>query len=1140
MRLFQSLILSLLPLFSVPGIAQNGIYSLSLSNPQVTAITQDRDGYLWFGTIRGLNRFNGTSYTVYYASGEEDALNNDHILSICEDTEGTLWIGTECGLNYSRNGVFRHLNSTVYDPITDIVQIDSSTIAYSNKSGRFQMDIHSLEVLDYQRQEHLSLLPQKTLRFTDRDGGIWEAGPRDGWTYHAQDQPFEAVDLSDTDDRISHLIFDRQGYLWLRIDGTLCSVDAKSSRILWKDTEHYCSSLIMGGDGHLTAILDNHLLNEYVPENGQARLVRSTYYPNELFSLGWDDDNNLWISEASYLVRRNPDGEITRFPIGYTHSFSYIIPSRGTRRLFILGLTEGLLEVQIDGSVKPLGPGFQNVSSLLMARDGTFWMGTYNDGIIHYDENNGTVERFGREQGIVGVNIKSMVQDSEGYIWCSTAMYISRYDPWSHTFSAINDSRYRRDGKFYDLISASIGPDGRIYFGGSGGLTVVDPKAFQLESYETQMMMEAISVNEKPVWEKTPVLDLDYRSNTLGFRFAGINYLSGLLLNYAWKLDGYDRDWHYGSHTPEVAYTRLPAGHYTFQARVREQNGQWSSSEIALPVVIHPAPWASPWAKALYWLLGIGALLSGITLVIRMRTQKERLELAGKRAELNQQHIDFMTNLSHEFRTPLTMILAPAKELEKSDLLPREKELSNLIVRNAERLKALSEQLLSSHGGRGKQEELKVRENDLSSLLRSIADSFRYAASQKEQELTTDLPDSDIAWFDTEKVSKILGNLVSNAIKYTPEEGHICLALKQEGTWANITVTDDGIGILPEKRGRIFERFDRLGAEDSGIVGSGIGLNFAKSMALLHKGELSYEPNGSQGSIFRFSFPTDAASYPGAVASVPTPLEEPAIQPEGEEKEQTVLIVEDTLEIRLFLRDLFKESYNVLLASNGLEALDHLKISIPDLVLSDVIMPHKTGFSLCADIKSNPDWSHLPVVLLTARADAQSSVEGMKAGADAYVSKPFDPDFLKATVESLLRNRRLMQEKVRNLTSMDLQEPEKADEVPLTSRDKALLQKMQAYMDGNLQNEDTTDVSAMAREMGMSYSSFYAKVKALTGETPKAYITTYRMNVARQLLLSGEWNVSEVADKVGASSPFTFSREFKKYFGYPPSQVTRQ
>ena len=813
------------------------------------------------------------------------------------------------------------------------------------------------------------------------------------------------------------------------------------------------------------------------------------------------------------------------------------MPSPGDGRNFILGLVDGLLEVKEDGSVIPFGEGFQNVSALLLARDGTYWMGTYNDGLIHYDEARGIVERFDTASGVMVGDVKSLAQDRDGNIWISTATNLSRYNPWTRTLSALHDNRFR-DGKFYDLIASAVGPDGKLYFGGSGGVTVIDPQEFQPAIVDIPLRMEAISVNDEPVWEQTPSLILGHRENSLQLRFAGIDFAAGSMLNYAWRLEGFEENWHTGSVAPVAIYNQLPAGRYTFHARVREQNGPWSSSEIVFPVTIRPAPWATPWAITMYWLLGIILLMTGIGFFIRYRTQKDRLALANQREEMHQQHIDFMTNISHEFRTPISMIFAPAKELEKSELPPHEREMVNLISRNADRLRTLSEQLLSS-GGREAQESLVLRENDLTSLLRSTAQMFRHAASEKEQELTADLPETCIGLYDTEKVSKVVGNLLSNAVKYTPEGGHICLTLKQEGGNAVITVIDDGIGIPEEKRSRIFDRFDRLGAENTRVVGSGIGLNYAQGLAQLHKGSLTYAPNEPKGSVFCFTLPIDKASYPEwAQQEVPAESETSFVSDEGAEKAQTILIAEDTAELRQFLGSLFRNDYNVILASDGLEAEDNMKLSLPDLVLTDVVMPGKTGYALCADIKGHPDWNHIPVILLTAKGDAASSVEGMKAGADAYVPKPFDPDFLKATVESILRNRRILQEKVRNLTSADLQDPKKSEEIPLTSAEKAFLEKVHAYLDANLDNVDA-DVAGMADELCMSYSSLYAKVKALTGETPKAYSTAYRMNIARQLLLSGEWTVSEVADKVGASSPSTFSREFKKHFGEAPSQVKR-
>ncbi len=1115
------------------GRAQEGAFSLQLSNPQVKAIAQDANGYIWFGTARGLNRYNGTSYTTFYASGSEGCLNNDNILSLCQDSDGTLWIGTECGLNWYRDGRFHHMNSTVFDPVDHIKEVDARSIAFSSKSGRFRMDKDQFTILDYYRydggEDPVYDAHRKPV-FTDREGGLWQADEANGWTYSAAGQPFRFLELAGADARISHITPDREGNLWLRIGSSLTCVSPETGDILWQDRDHICGGIFLNREGNLVTLMDNRTIVNYELGKGALLPRDSGGGQNSVFSFSVSADGTIWLSGIDELLKVDRDRAMTRIDV--PEPFSYLMPSPGDSRNFIVGLQDGMLEVLPDGTRKPFGgeeKGFQNVSALIMARDGTFWMGTYNDGIIHYDEADGQVDRFG------GGDIKSIVQDNEGYIWMSTATHITRYDPWTRVFSSLFDSHFR-DGRFYDLLSAAKGPDGKLYFGGSGGVTVVDPAAFHPSEKQIPLLVESLSVNDSPYPEKTSSLDLDHADNNLSIRIAGIDFQSGSLLDYAWILEGYEDAWHSGNTTPTAIYTRIPPGHYTFRARVREQNADWSASTIEIPVTIHPAPWASPWAKALYWLLGIGLLATALWIVVRMRTQQDRLALSAQREELKQQHIDFMTNISHEFRTPLSMIYAPAKELEKSALTPRNRELASLISRNADRLRTLAEQLLKNQGGREDRESLRIRQNDLSILLRSMSDMFRYAASEKGIEITVDMPESMVCWFDTEKVSKVFGNLMSNAVKYTPEGGHICVRLEKDGAEAAVSVIDDGIGVAPEKREKIFDRFERLGAENTQVEGSGIGLNYAQSLAVLHKGKLEYEPNEPKGSVFRFTLPVDESAYPDDISF--SEREEPSeifAKPGDGDKAQTILIAEDNTEIRLFLNDLFRSDYNVFLASNGLEAEDNLKLTLPDLVLSDVIMPGKTGYGLCADIKGNPDWNHIPVILLTAKADAESSVEGMKAGADAYVSKPFDPDVLKATVESILRNRRLLQQKVRDLTGSDLNSAAKTEEARLSPADSTLLKKVQAYLDANLENEDA-DVNDMAAQIGMSYSSLYAKLKALTGSTPKAYATAYRMNIARELLLQG-WNVSETADKVGSSSASTFSREFKSHFGYPPSQV---
>lgn len=359
-----------------------------------------------------------------------------------------------------------------------------------------------------------------------------------------------------------------------------------------------------------------------------------------------------------------------------------------------------------------------------------------------------------------------------------------------------------------------------------------------------------------------------------------------------------------------------------------------------------------------------------------------------------------------------------------------------------------------------------------------------------------------------------------------------------------ITVSDDGIGIPADKRERIFRRFDRLDIDSVKISGSGIGLNYSYELAILHKGQLTYQPKDTGGSVFSFSFPTSKESY------TPDQIDETycsktyvpvSVKSDNNDsaKRGTILVVEDTSDLRSYLHSLFSENYNVVTASDGFEALDSIKLGMPDLVISDILMPGKNGYELCNEIKTTDEWNHLPVILLTAKTDAHSTIQGYMTGADAYVAKPFDPDYLKAVVESQLRNRRILQQKALNLTSEVVKaDPDAADGAQLTPRDKFLLEKIHTIMEKNLSNE-RFGVEDMAQALDMSYSSLYAKMKAITGKTPLFFINNYRMNRAKEMLESKLYTVSEVAFKVGSLLPNTFSRDFKKHFGVTPSSLLK-
>ena len=1252
--------------------AQNAQFSYHISNHEVQAFAQDERGYLWIGTAWGLNRYNGTNYSIYYAGSSPEQLNSNNVQALCLDSDGRLWTGTECGIGYYEGGRFYHYANAIYNPVSQILELDKDKILVMGKDGlisfskdniettvdrfydngtswvtnaavsgtgdvwlpRISGDSTYVDVLDgslkrveqyylgqdlpvigvvekpsgsvwvatgrgirrydsrsrtplptpqplaelVKGQDILFMLPyrdnnlligladngiysyndiagtvmhlipeqhltgRKYVCFVDRDNNIWLSDGESDIRFYAENRTYTHLSPAEQDPSldggITHLCFDREGYMWMLANHRICSMDTQTGDILWISPDRIEPWVIhIDGAGRLWCISQEDEVYQFRVSGGRAYEEQVFTLSGRAFTIDEDSAGQIWLAMSRQLAVIGPDGAVeykTLPGVPFTMTFTDPV----SRRLFLFTVNRGLYEILPDRTFRQLEEqGLANSSCMTTGRGGILWCGTYNEGLIRYDESSGSLERFNNAEGMVSGNIKSILEDDEGSIWFSTSEHITRYDPRRGTFSTLHDDRFS-NGRFYNLVSGAKGPDGRLYFGGYGGITVVDPSSPLQEKRDTPLSFEYIAVGGQQHDEDSPSLNLSWKENSLILRFSGLNFESGSQLSYAYMLDGYDRDWQFRSSNVQANYSQVPPGRYVFRARVREQDGAWSTDELSLPVNIKPAPWFSWWAKTLYALLALLLLWLALRAFIHIRIQRDELAIAKQREEMKQQHIDFVTNISHEFRTPLSMIYAPVKELEKHQLTDRDKELVGTISRNAERLRGLAEQILSTKGGRQEHEALRIRQNDLSSIVRRMAVNFSYAASQKDQTLSTDMPDSMICWFDTEKVSKILGNLVSNAIKYTPEGGHIHLALEEpEPGLARISVSDDGIGIPEEKRDRIFQRYDRLGAETSGVIGSGIGLNYARSLALLHKGSLEFSPNSPAGSVFTLQIPVGHDAFPD------TDIDETAYRPyvgaaeeDGGEKRGTLLIAEDTDEIRFFLRDIFSPYYQVVLAPDGLEAEETLKLAVPDLVLSDVIMPGKTGFALCSDIKENPDWCHIPVILLTAKADAQSNIEGMRHGADAYIPKPFDPDVLFAAVESQIRNRRLIQDRVLNLTSTTLKEPEKAKEAQLSAADRSLLERIHAWMDAHLDDE-TVGVQEMARETGMSYSSLYAKLKGLTGQTPQAFMMHYRMNIALELLQSGDLNVSEVAYRVGSSSPSTFSREFKKHFGYPPSQV---
>lgn len=571
----------------------------------------------------------------------------------------------------------------------------------------------------------------------------------------------------------------------------------------------------------------------------------------------------------------------------------------------------------------------------------------------------------------------------------------------------------------------------------------------------------------------------------------------------------------------------------------RVSTGAWESSS--------ENPWFAPAALVFYIFLIPIILTYGIQAYKFLKQHKQRIQQAEEQQEMHEQHLHFVANISHEIRTPLTLISAPLKELiSNNNLNEHDRSLLAIMQRNVTRLNHLAEQILDMNNHSKDDRVLKVTFGDIGAFVENIANNFRFYAHEKSLHLTFDSrTDGQQGYFDMEKVEKIVSNLMSNAMKYTPEGGDIVVRVSVDDGNAVIVVKDTGIGVTGSRQREMFRRFNRLdmSALNPSSKGFGVGLHYSQCLAFLHHGRLMYEPNVPQGSRFTLTIPynrneSEDENENGMIGAVMTPE---VVKGDVDETLPTILLVEDDYEMRGYIQMLLDEDYNIIIASDGEEALEKLKLTVPDLVLSDVVMRRMDGFELCKQIKESPDYGYLPVLLLTAKSDMDNRKHGIDCGADAYIGKPFDPYYLKSVIASVLENRLRIQCIIRSMTHVEEPVPqesltEQEGEPLMSERDRDFLNRFHKLLSDHLA-DDSINVNQLASEMSLSYSSLYARVKDLTGQSPQVFLNTYRMNIAMELLQTHNYTVSEVCYKVGASSPTNFARSFKKQFGIVPSAV---
>ena len=1138
----------------------------------VLALFEDRAGTLWLGTDQGalVRNMDGRFERVSLPGRSAVAVS-----FLEEDQEGNLWVGTQAGDLIRLAGATAGAapgndgGSEMY-PLGGIVRSVMADQEGSLWVGTVGGGLHRLRKRMLTRYTTDDGLPdQGVFRITgDGEGGLWVSTGCGALT-HFRDGVFTTYRTDNSGIAIGcvyALLLDREGTLWF---GNSSATGPRLSRVL---------------DGTFTTYEDD------LP-------------PGEIHALFEDQAGALWISTEGGVVRRK-NGQSTHFTTddGLLHNdVRFIMESRDGAMWF--GSTDGLSRLQ-DGAFTNYtaedGLSSGMVRAIHEDQDTTLWVGTYGGGLSRLKD--GVITRYTMDNGLFENVVSRILEDEKGNLWMLGNLglfYVNRQQ--LNAFA---------EGQVVSVHSMSFGPedgmiegngggmpagwqtqDGRMWFPTTDGIVMIDTKHQPLDEVPPPVAIEQMRIDREAV-DLRQAVEVPPGPRDVEITYTGLSYVKPEQMRFKYKLEGYDTAWQEVGTRRTAYYTSLSPGSYTFWVQAAKNDGAWNEAGASLSFTITP-PWYRTWW--FYGLVGVFFAVGGpLFYVLRVRQLKAReaalehtvaertARIRENEAQLEEQADElrranalksrFLANISHEFRTPLTLTFGPLDDIANRRFASLEDALPHVdrARRNGSRLLRLINQLLDLSKLDAGALLLHARRYDLAKHLRQMAALFESMALRQGLHLHTEIPQDRIPHiYDTDKLEKIVINLLSNAFKFTPSGGKVSLRFEQEadGT-ACITVADTGPGIAQEDLPRLFDRFFQVdSAATRAHEGSGIGLSLVKELVELHEGTIAVESQVGFGTRFTVRLPvlkevsvdedeeaqleTDAAApvervpllelAPGDGGSAGT--EEQAPQAEMIHEEETVvLVVEDNADMRAYIRAHLEARFIVVEAENGRVGVERARELVPDLVLSDVMMPEMDGLAVCQALKTDTATSHIPVVLLTARAQVEHRIAGFESGADAYLPKPFNAKELQVRVRTLIQERRRLRTLFASEAAVEGGVVDAEEEAPvavLPPREAAFLEQVHQIIAARLA-EAGFGVDALAETALMSRRQLHRKLLALTGETPAALLRRMRLDEAAVLLRAGELSVKEVCYAVGFQSESSFRRAFRQVFGTSPSAYAEQ
>lgn len=1036
----------------------------------IRAIGSERDGKLWIGTRAGLFTFDGNRY-VYHPISEDSNTGGEinSILSLCVDTKGDLWIGCRQGIHYF-----------VYE---------KQFIASYTLEGRRGKCLNNGDVYAIKCEK-------------DR---VWIGT--------------EAGGLNKLDRKTGEITY------FTRQNSGLSSNCVKA---LLLDGHELWVGTYMGG----ISVLDANT----------GRVIRQLHYQpgkqggisdDRIWAFERDTEGNIWVGTSKGVDFYDRKTRVFRYRDDIIRGIQVNwIKQDSDGDMWIGGEDQLVIYSPSSGKVKRY---FRKTRDMLEFPERRYYV-TTTTGLACFDKERGFYRFYTEKEGLVNNYTLSLEKGRDSTLWISTANGLSIWDLTDGTFKNFQEKDGLQDNQF-NYGASDRDEAGNLFFGGINGFNRIDPEQVTTNTYVPPVVITDLRIFNRKIKAgegKQPVLNqnvaytdevrLQYNQNMLSFSFVALNYVMAEKNRYRYRLEGLEDRWVNAGNLQRATYANLAPGSYVFRVQGSNNDGVWNREGASLRIVIVPPFWQTWWFTGIMIIIALLIAFLIARVYIYREKMKNMLVLEKTKAihlhEIDMLKLQFFTNVSHDIRTPLTLIIGPVEKLYRQVKDEDIRIQLGMVYQNARKLLQLINQLLDFRKLEAGQYKVEYENGDVVRFLRERTENFRYPAQEKHISLSFDSDrEKWITAFDEDKLDKIIDNLLSNAIKFTGKNGCIRVGVEIGEEDYRIRVKDSGVGIAPENLDRIFNRFFQS-AHSSEITGTGIGLSITKNFVELMGGTIDVDSVQNEGTVFTICLPVHKEQ----------PESEDISQPESERPDDKVLlVVDDNEDIRVFIRTHFKAGYRVIEAADGKCGYETAVREIPDVILADMLMPVMDGQEMCRRIKKDERTSHIPVIMLTAVNSKEKELENLLVGVDDYITKPFDIHILSAKVDNLLHIRNALREKVKNDLLM---QPSK---VQIDSPDDRFLKKavevVEKYMD-----DSELDIGRFAEEMGVSRMQLYRKFEALANMTVKEFIRSIRLKRAAQMLEQGKLNVSEIAWAVGFKDISYFRKCFKEEFGKTPTE----